>query len=54
MDDVRRRQGMRGKETVEREIRAWKKEMKDEGLFSHKTPKAPLLTVFLSDDVRTM
>lgn len=28
--------------------------MKDEGWFSHKLPKAPLLTVFLSEDERTL
>lgn len=31
MDDVKRRQGKREKERAEREIRGWKREMKDEG-----------------------
>lgn len=42
------------RETGEGEEQGEDGKMKDEGWFSHKLPKAPLLTVFLSEDERTL
>lgn len=43
-----------GERDERREERGQDGKMKDEGWFSHKLPKAPLLTVFLSEDERTL
>lgn len=48
------RQWMRREEPCKTENRDQDGKMKDEDWFSYKPPKAPLLTMFLSEDVRTL